>query len=55
MDIIERAKILRKNIIISSSSLDDKMASQTPELFDRLKQNGELIKVGTKISWNEQA
>lgn len=52
MDIIERAKKLRENIILSSSNLDDKTASQTPELFGRLNQNGELVKVGTRINWN---
>ena len=44
--------MLRKNIIVSSASLEDKVASETPELFARLNQNGELIKVGTRINWN---
>ena len=52
MDILERARMLRKNIIVSSASLDDKVASETPELFGRLNENGELIKVGTRINWN---
>ena len=52
MNIIEKAKIQRKNIILSSASLDDKTASETPELFGRLNENGELIKVGTRINWN---
>lgn len=52
MNILERARMLRKNIIVSSASLDDKVASETPELFARLNQNGELIKVGTRINWN---
>lgn len=52
MDILEKARKLRKNIIISSESLEDKEASVTPELFARLNENGELIKVGTRINWN---
>lgn len=52
MDILERARLLRKNIIVSSATLEDKVASETPELFGRLNENGELIKVGTRINWN---
>lgn len=52
MDILERARILRQNIIYGSASLDDKIASQTPELFDKLNENGELVPVGTRINWN---
>ena len=52
MNILERARMIRKNIIVSSASLEDKVASETPELFGRLNENGELIKVGTRINWN---
>lgn len=52
MNILERARMLRKNIIVSSASLEDKVASETPELFGRLNENGELIKVGTRVNWN---
>lgn len=52
MDILEKARIQRKNILVSSASLDDKIASETPELFARLYGNGELIKSGTRINWN---
>lgn len=52
MNIIEKAKLQRKNILISSASLDDKTASETPELFARLNENGELVKAGTRINWN---
>lgn len=52
MSILERARKLRENIIVSSTSLEDKVASETPELFARLNQNGELITVGTRINWN---
>ena len=52
MNILERARILRQNIIYASASLDDKTASQTPELYDRLNENGELVPVGTRVNWN---
>lgn len=52
MGILEKARNQRKNIIIGSASLEDKEASKTPELFDRLKENGELVKAGTRINWN---
>ena len=52
MDILEKARTLRKNIIVSSASLEDKVASETPELFGRLNQNGELVPAGTRINWN---
>lgn len=52
MGILEKARIQRKNILISSASLDDKIASETPELFGRLNENGGLIPVGTRINWN---
>ena len=52
MDLLEKARMLRKNIIISSTSLEDKVASETPELFDRLNENGELVPAGTRINWN---
>lgn len=52
MDILKRARLLRKHIIISSASLEDKQASETPELFGKLNQNGDLVKVGTRINWN---
>ena len=52
MDILEKARLLRQNIIYGSMSLDDKTASETPELFGRLNENGELVPVGTRINWN---
>ena len=52
MNILEKAKLQRKNIVLASASLDDKEASQTPELFDQLDENGGLVPVGTRINWN---
>ena len=52
MNILEKARLQRQNIVIGSSSLDDKTASETPELFGKLNENGELVKAGTRINWN---
>ena len=52
MNIIEKARLQRHNILLSSNSLDDQTASQTPELFGRLNENGELIKAGTRVNWD---
>lgn len=52
MDILEKARLQRQNIILASASLDDKTASETPELFGKLNQNGELVKAGTRVNWN---
>lgn len=52
MTIIERAKMLRPVIEQAAQSLDDKVASASAELFPRLKQDGHLIKAGTRVDWN---
>lgn len=52
MNILEKARLQRRNIVFCSESLDDKLASETPELFDKLNENGELVPVGTRINWN---
>ena len=52
MNILDKARKQRKNIIASTTSLDDQIASETPELFGRLNGNGDLIKAGTRINWN---
>ena len=52
MSILEKARLQRRNIVFGSESLDDKLASETPELFDKLNENGELVPVGTRINWN---
>lgn len=52
MNILEKARLQRRNIVFGSESLDDRLASETPELFDKLNENGELVPVGTRINWN---
>ena len=51
MNILERARKIRKNILLASQNLEDINASETPELFGRLDENGELVKAGTRINW----
>lgn len=54
MTILEKAAIQRANIIKAMMSLDDQDASKTPELFEKLSENGELVKAGTRVNWNGQ-
>lgn len=52
MTILEKARALRPIIEQAAQSLDDKTASTAAELFPKRKQNGELIKAGTRINEN---
>ena len=52
MTLIELARKLRPIIERAAQSLDDKTASEGAELFPALKQNGSLVKAGTRINWN---
>ena len=51
---MNRAEALRLRAIIetAAASLDDKTASIAPMLFPRLRQDGSLIKAGTRINYN---
>ena len=46
------AKRLRAAMMQGSTSLDDKTASTAPDMFPRLKENGALVSVGTRINWD---
>lgn len=48
---ISRARQLRKMIETLSANLSDADASTSVELFPRLKQDGSLVSVGTRINW----
>lgn len=48
----DQAKRYRAIIEQASASLDDQTASTAVELFPRLKQDGSLVKVGTRINWH---
>ena len=47
----ERAKDLRYAIEKAAASLDDKTASEAPELFPQLTGDGSLVTSGTRICW----
>ena len=49
-----RAEALRLRAIVeqAAASLDDKTASTAETLFPRLRQDGALVKSGTRINWN---
>ncbi len=48
----DEAVKIREMIEKASVSLDDSDASNAPELFPRMKYNGELIQYKTRINWN---
>ena len=52
MNPVEIAKKLRPIVEQAAASLDDKSASEAPTLFPRLKQDGSLIRAGTRICHN---
>lgn len=43
---------IRSVVEMAVTSLDDKTASEAPSLLARLKQDGSLLKAGTRINWN---
>ena len=47
----DEALALRAVIERSTASLDDKTASTAPTLFPSLKQDGKLVRAGTRINW----
>lgn len=52
IDYIGNARAQRKAIEAAVPSLDDKVASTSAELFPKLKEDGSLVKAGTRINWN---
>lgn len=49
---LTEAKALRAAMLEAAPSLSDKTASTAPQMFDGMKFDGSLIKVGTRINWN---
>lgn len=47
----QEAQSLRGFIETAAEGLDDATASQAPTLFPALKEDGSLVKVGTRINW----
>lgn len=52
MSIIENARKHRAIIEAAMTSVDDKTASESADLFPKLKADGSLVSVGTRINWN---
>lgn len=50
----KKALKIRSLAMESAVELDDAKASNVPEMFPRLKQDGSLVKAGTRICWNGQ-
>lgn len=48
----DEALKLRAIVEQAAASLDDRTASEGATLFPRLRQDGSLIKAGTRINWN---
>ena len=53
---ISRAKAMKIRSLAMDSAveMDDVSASSLPEMFPKLKQDGSLVKAGTRINWNGQ-
>ena len=48
----KRTENMRAFIKIARETVDDKTASIMPQLYEKLKEDGALIKSGTRINWN---
>lgn len=51
-NLVDLARKLRPIIVQAAQSLDDKTASDAPELFGGMNYDNGLIKAGTRINWN---
>lgn len=49
--LVDLARKLRPIIVQAAQSLDDKTASDAPELFGGMNYDNGLIKAGTRINW----
>ena len=50
----KKALKIRSLAMDSAVEMDDVSASSIPEMFPRLKQDGSLVKAGTRINWKGQ-
>lgn len=50
----KKALKIRSLAMDSAVEMDDVSASYMPEMFQKLKQDGSLVKAGTRINWNGQ-
>jgi hypothetical protein len=54
MNVIKQAKKIRADIDTVITAATDEAASKAASLYPKLKQDGTLVKVGTRINWNGQ-
>lgn len=52
--ILEEARWFREAMRSAIPVLDDATASTAPKMFPRLKEDGSIIKSGTRINWNDK-
>lgn len=52
MTLIDLARKLRPLIEQAAQSLDEKTASDAPQLFGKMKKDGSLIKAGTRLNFD---
>lgn len=50
-NLVDMARKLRPLIEKAAQALDDKDASTAPSIFPALKQDGKLVRAGTRINW----
>lgn len=50
--LVDLARKLRPIIVQAAQSLDEKTASDAPQLFGRMKKDGSLIKAGTRLNFD---
>ena len=49
---VEEARAWRAQLETALPAIPDKEASSSPDLFPTLKQDGKLIRAGSRINWN---
>lgn len=52
MNILGEARKFRKEMLNIAPTLDDALASTAPDMFPRMKYDGNLIPAKTRINWN---
>lgn len=50
--VLENARTIRNLLLKVIDNLSDVDASTAPDIFPRLKEDGGLVKAGTRINWN---
>lgn len=50
--VLDNARKIRELLMKIIGNLSDADASTAPDMFPRLKENGELVSAGTRVNWN---